>query len=126
MTYSQLKILRLVPRTPLDTAANASLLLSVEQIEIRCAGGAIRLGDRLTLVMQVRECITPGCCLFFHMARVICRVRVYVIAVDGIDSDATGTVLGSYARELFADVNNKRTDAYSGDALATVLIMHRY
>ena len=92
-----------------ELAAVNQFLLSVEQIEIRCAGGTIRLGDRLTLVMQVRECITPGCCLFFHVARVIRRVGVHVIAVDGIDGDATGAVLGSYAREFFTDVNNKRT-----------------
>ena len=44
-----------------------------------------------------------------NMARVIRWVRVHVIAVDGIDGDTTGAVLGSYARELFTDVNNKRT-----------------
>jgi hypothetical protein len=42
------------------------------------------------------------------MAWVIRRVCDYVIAVDGIDSDTAGAVLGSDACQLVTDVNNKR------------------
>ena len=71
--------------------------LSIEYKEVRRAGGAIRLGNRLILVEQIRKRVTPVRSIFFHAIRMIRRVGVHVITVDGVDSDAASLVFPDLA-----------------------------